>query len=239
VAREVSAGAQSPVVALDAGGAHEPGRNGHGRAAPDHPKTITVREDHLKELTSDFFRLRVFGPDRAALLAEQLPANDAQQTARRDKQAGRLRKRLRRAETAQDALIHELETPTDPHDPAARALRNRIRARFTELETERETLTRQLTDLTTQHTDDNDPALLDTLPTLPHRLNDLPPSTRQRLYQAFDLGLLYNKDTHQVSFRAVITPSTPAALTALINNSEPPKHPTSSDSLWTPIGATN
>jgi hypothetical protein len=35
------------------------------------------------------------------------------------------------------------------------------------------------------------------------------PATRARLYQAFDLQLLYNKEMHQVTIHATITTSTP------------------------------
>ena len=40
----------------------------------------------------------------------------------------------------------------------------------------------------------------------------------QQLYQAFELQILYNKSKNQVT----ITPSTPAALAAIINDSQPP-----------------
>ena len=62
------------------------------------------------------------------------PATTAAQTARTTARTKSLRKKLAKIDVAETALITELETPADP---AAQALRNRIRARFTELYAER------------------------------------------------------------------------------------------------------
>jgi len=48
-----------------------------------------------------------------------------------------------------------------------------------------------------------------------------------QIYQTFDLQLVYSKDQHQVSIRAVIRPSTPATLAAIIADSETPDPPPS------------
>ena len=50
---------------------------------------------------------------------------------------------------------------------------------------------------------------------------------QQQLYHAFGLQLLYNREDQQVTCRATITPATPAALAAILNDSEhPASHPT-------------
>jgi hypothetical protein len=67
------------------------------------------------------------------MLATQLPASAADEAARRAAHADALRKQLAKIDTGEHALITELETPADPSDPAAQALRGRIRARFAEL----------------------------------------------------------------------------------------------------------
>ena len=64
-----------------------------------------------------FFTERVFGPDRAAMLTTQLPASAAGQADRRDKQAAAIRRKIARIDTAETALITELETPADPPTP--------------------------------------------------------------------------------------------------------------------------
>jgi hypothetical protein len=59
----------------------------------------------------------------------------------------------------------------------------------------------------------------------------MPVSIQARLFAAVGLGLIYNKQDHQVSINATITPSTPAALAGIIASSEPPAAPASAD--WT------
>jgi len=122
---------------------HDPGLPRHYAAHPDH-RTVAVREDIMAAALARFFTERVFGPDRAALLTTQLPATAAGQAERRDKRAAAIRRKIARLDSAETALITELETPADPGDPAAQALRQRIRARFTDLYTQRTTLETEL-----------------------------------------------------------------------------------------------
>ena len=57
---------------------HNPANARHAAAAPDHPRHITVREDALLAAIRQFFAERIFGPERAALLANAIPATAAQ-----------------------------------------------------------------------------------------------------------------------------------------------------------------
>ena len=122
---------------------HEPGLPRHYAAYPGH-RTVALREETMMTALARFFTERVFGADRAAVLTTQLPASAAGHAERRDKQAAAIRRKLARIDTAEAALITELETPADPSDPAAQALRQRIRARFTELYGQRTTLDTEL-----------------------------------------------------------------------------------------------
>ena len=128
---------------------HDPDDPRH--TAPEgHPRTISVREDHLLDAIRQFFAQRVFGPDRAALLAADLPATAADDQARRDRQTATLTKRLRKIDAAENAHAREIETLAhldNPHAPAVTALRSRVLARFTELEDERTTINTQLASL--------------------------------------------------------------------------------------------
>ena len=56
-------------------------------------------------------------------------------------------------------------------------------------------------------------------------LPGLPASIQARLFAAFGLELIYNKDDHQVTIYATVTPSTPRALADIIATSEPPATP--------------
>jgi hypothetical protein len=150
---------------------HNPDNLRQAAQAPDHPRTISIREDTLLEVIRDFFATRVFGPDRAALLAAELPATAAQDAARRDKQAAALRKRLHRIDTAENAHAREIEALTHtgkPNSADVTALRTRIVARFDELEEERATINTQLAALTKAAEPAGDPALLDALPPSGH-----------------------------------------------------------------------
>jgi site-specific DNA recombinase len=91
----------------------------HVAAHPDHPP-VGVREDTLLSALAGFFTERVFGPDRATMLTTQLPASAADEAARRQAHAEGLRKQLARIDTAEHALITELEAPVDPGDPPPR-----------------------------------------------------------------------------------------------------------------------
>jgi hypothetical protein len=51
--------------------------------APDHPATVSIREDLLVDLGRQSVATHIFGSDRADQLAEQLPATAAEDTARR------------------------------------------------------------------------------------------------------------------------------------------------------------
>jgi uncharacterized protein (DUF3084 family) len=157
----------------------------------------------------------VFGPDRAAMLKAQLPADAAQEATRRAAQARRLDQQLAKNETAQQALISELETPADPGDPAATALRERIRARYRELHTEQKTLEAQRDQLDTP-AQVHDPALLDALPILGDILTSAPAGLAEQLFEAFHLQAVYSKKHRQITIRVTITDTTPDAVARLL-----------------------
>jgi hypothetical protein len=189
----------------------------HAATHPAHPSVI-VREDDLMTALAGFFTERVFGPDRAAMLAAQLPASAAEQAAQRQDKAAALRKQLARIDTAEGALITELEAPAAPGDPAAQALRQRIRARFTDLFTERTRIEAELAALETATTQDNDPTLLDALPILGDILTQAPSRLIESLLDAFAVTAVYNNDLHQVTINATLTDTTPQAITRLLTD---------------------
>jgi hypothetical protein len=205
---------------------HDPRNPRHQAQAPDHPATVSVREDLLLEIVRQFFATHIFGADRAAHLARQLPAGAAEEAARRDKQATRLRKRLKQIDTTEDAHVREVQALAglDPNSAAVTALRTRHLKRFTELEAERADINGKLAALAKQatQTTGGDPALLDRLPLLGDLLGQVPDRIKQQLFDAFDIQALYSKTHNQVTLWATITPTTPAALAAIIAASETP-----------------
>jgi site-specific DNA recombinase len=212
---------------------HNPNSPRHQAAAPDHPRTVRVREDDLLTVIRQFFATRVFGPDRAAMLAARLPATAAEDTTRREQETTRLHKRLKKIDAAENAHAREIENLAAlPQDsPAITALRSRIIARVTELETERTEINEKLAALDRATGQDDEPGLLDALPMLGDALSQMPASIQARLFQAFGLELIYNKQDHQVTIYATITPSTPQALAEIIASSEPPTAPAVPDGV--------
>jgi hypothetical protein len=202
---------------------HDPANPAHQAQAPGHPATVSVRQDLLLETARQFFATHIFGPDRAALLREQLPASAAEDTARREKETARLRKRLKKIDTTEDAHVREVQALAehDPNAPAVKAMRERHLRAFGDLEAERDDIHGKLAALARQADDDGgDPGLLDALPLLGDALPRLPDRIKQQLFEAFDLAMLYHKKDNQITCRATITPSTPAALAAIITQAD-------------------
>ncbi len=158
---------------------HDPANPAHHAQAPGHPATVSVREDLLLEHARQFFASRVFGPDRAALLRDQLPASAAEDATRRQKEAARLRTRLKKIDTTENAHVREVQAlaELDPTSPAVKAMRERHLRAFTGLETERDQIHGKLAALARQADDHGgDPGLLDALPLLGDALPRPPPT---------------------------------------------------------------
>jgi hypothetical protein len=190
----------------------------HAADHPDHPRSVQVPELLLDRAVGEFFADRIFGPDRAVLLTAQLPATAAAAAADRDAQEKALNARITRIEAAQDSKIIELEDiPATSGDPAHQTYRARIRARFAELHDERELLKTQLQALVTTTPDTAHTDLLDQLPVAGDILPRLPPDLKARLFQVFDLAILWNKTGSQATVHAEITEATLHAVQAILN----------------------
>ena len=117
---------------------HDPPTPATPPPPPTTPAPSPSAKTHLLAAIRQFFAERIFGPERAALLADQLPATAAEDAARRDKQAAALRQRLREDRRRRERPRPRNRSPRPPaatRTPAAiTALRTRIIARFTELE---------------------------------------------------------------------------------------------------------
>jgi hypothetical protein len=113
---------------------------------------------------------------------------------------------------------HRAGNPIDPADAAAQALRNRVRARFTELYTERTGIEAELATLETATVEQDNPTLLDELPTLGDILTGAPAALTERLLAAFDIQATYNRDKHQVTIHATLTEATPQTVQDLLSD---------------------
>jgi hypothetical protein len=198
---------------------HDPAIPRHVAAHPGH-RNVWVREEPLMNAIAGFFTDRVFGPDRAAMLDATLPRTAAAQAARDAARAQIIRKKLAKIDTAETALVSELEnTPEGMPEAAVAAYRQRLRARFTELYGQRTTLQGQLDTLTTASDElVSDPALLDELPYLGDIVTNAPEVLIEKLLAIFDLSAVYNRDKHQLTIHATITSATPQALRDLLTD---------------------
>jgi len=195
-----------------------PARASDAAGHPDHPRTVKAPEKRLDQIVGLFFADHVFGPHRAELLAAQLPATDQAAAADRDAQAAALTARLKQLDTAQKAQILSLEQLSpDPADTAAAAMRARITDRFAELHHEREQAQAQLDTLQAATPKAADPTLLDDLPLAGDILPGLDPGLKARLFDAFDLQILWNKPGRQATVFAEITEATLRALPGILD----------------------
>jgi site-specific DNA recombinase len=202
----------------------------HAADHPDHPRTVQAPELLLDQIVGRFFATRIFGADRAALLAAQLPATDAAAAADRNTHEAALKARIARIETAQNSKILELEDlPADPDNPGIQAYRARIRARFAELHEERERLEAQLKTLAKTTPAAADTSLLDQLPLAGDVLPRLSPQLKARLFAAFDIAVLWNKPGEQATVSAEITETTLRYLTAILDPTQDGFHDTHPD----------
>src|ERR1039457_2745298 len=167
---------------------HDPANPRHAALRPDHPRTVSVREDVLIGEILQFLAQRVFGPERRAQLTEQLPASEAGAAQQRATQRAALIKELARIDVAQRNQILQIEgLSPDPADKAAQAMRARCSQRFTELHAEREAIETQITAIDNTPARDDHAELLDRLPVLSGNLSEFPERIQAVLYQAFDL----------------------------------------------------
>ena len=196
---------------------HDTDNPKHAAAHPDHPRTVTIRQDTLIALIRDFFDTRVFGPDRAALLAQQIPATAAQAAEAHARDRDRLAKELARIDLAQRSQITQIDTlDPDPANTTAQAMRHRCYERFAELQADRDTVQAQLDTLNRATAHDTDAWLLDLIPLLADTIDLHPDHIQAALYQVFDIQALYKDDMNQVTLFATITTSTPQAVAAIL-----------------------
>jgi site-specific DNA recombinase len=117
-----------------------------------------------------FFAERIFGPDRAALLAEQLDGSDISAAVAQREQAAGLRDRLAETSARRKRLMRSLELADDPDGELTRD----VQTRLAELRAEADDVTAQLRELEDSATPVPTPELLDALPVVGPDLNRLP-----------------------------------------------------------------
>ena len=211
---------------------YNPNTPSHVAAAPDHPRTVQVREDVMLAETFRGLAAYALAPGREQRLAELIPHTATARQAQHDRQAATLAKRLKRLTARQDNLMRELDESFDMADEAGEQYRRRIRADYTTLHEERKTIETQLTDLAADTTPAPAPDLVSLLPEVTADLASLPPGLQAELFNAFDIQIIWNAPMRQATFRATITDTTPSIVTALLTPAgDDPCHSTK---VWPP-----
>ena len=155
---------------------YNPSNPCHVAAHPDHVgHSVSIRQEAIIAAITRFLDQYAFGYDRAAMLADLIPATTAGHAADRAKKEARLHAELDRIDTAQAGLMTELARLGTDTSPATQAYRERIQAHYAQLYTERTSTKAELDTLAAAATPDQDPTLLDELPYLAGQLTDAPP----------------------------------------------------------------
>ncbi len=131
-----------------------------GAAPEGHPAGIWVPEDSLVSGVHAFFAERIFGPDRAALLAEQLRGIESSAAAEQGREMDSIRRRLEEAATRRKRLVRSLEFTDDRDGELARD----VGIRLSELRVGADELTAALRSLEESQDPIPTPELLDALP---------------------------------------------------------------------------
>jgi DNA invertase Pin-like site-specific DNA recombinase len=186
---------------------------------PNHPRHISLREDLITQPVAQFFRDRVFGPNRKILLADTLPTAGQPDPELHTRRAA-LHAHLADLQHRQTNLMRELSGHQPSGDPDLdTAWRAAIQNQFAANLAEQRTATALLDDITRQQ-HDQAPADLDLFDAVPQTdidVTQLPEDQQRRLYDAFHLELRYHLPTHELIIRIAIDAETAPALTATIH----------------------
>ena len=112
--------------------------------------------------------------------------------------------------------MRELNGSFDMPDEAGEQYRRRIRADYARLHDERKPIETQLTELAADEPPAPAPNLVSLLPEVTADLTALPPDLQAELLDVFDIQIIWNAPMRQATFRATITDTTPAIITALL-----------------------
>lgn len=161
--------------------------------APQHPGTVYIREESVLAAVNDVITRRVFSAERAQLLADQIAAAPAVETAKHQAAIEAAQRNLADIERRQRNLTLDLEQA----DPDDRTWRQQIRTRHRELEAERLEVAERITGLKAKILDSptQDTTLLEAIPTTAIDLAELPTEVQRQLYDALRLQVIMTSRT--------------------------------------------
>ncbi|MET7427116.1 recombinase family protein [Dactylosporangium sp. NPDC005555] len=174
------------------------------RAIPEgHPPSIWLPERDLLDGVVRFFNTHVFGTDRIALATRSLDIAGIREAEEHHQKVDAVRRAVADADTRLDRLTTILEERDDPDG----SVFDRVNRRITELEQQK-----TLRQAGLAHLQANAPTttpgpieLLNDLPTMQIRLEDLPADRLHRLLTAFAVQIHYDRRAHRATYRAQIS----------------------------------
>ena len=177
----------------------------------------SLREDVLTAKLSEFLDTYALGHDRAARLAELIPASQDQQDHLDHARAQTLERKLKQADAAITAIAAEIGHLAGKTDPVSTAIRDRLTQQFSQRYDEKTALETELRAIEdAAPLPDSDLTLIDELPYAPGLLTHAPDDLRERLAAAFGLQAIYRHDTRQATLVLTITDTTPATINAIL-----------------------
>ena len=185
---------------------------------PGHVRA-SVREDVLTAKLSEFLDDYALGYDRAACLAELIPASQAQQDDIDHARTQALTRKLRQADTALTGIAAEIGGLAGKTDPVSTAIRDRLTQQFSQRYDEKTSIEAELQAIAdAAPLPDSDLTLIDELPYAPGLLAHAPDDLRERLAAAFGMQAVYRQDTRQATIVLTITDTTPGIIAALLTD---------------------
>ncbi|MGA5304618.1 recombinase family protein [Nucisporomicrobium flavum] len=182
-----------------------------------HPPHVTIREDRIIPVLDQFFEQRIFGKQRADLLAPSggSPGSNDDVTAL----AATLADDIAALQRRQYNLLAELEQfePSGDHD-FDQAWRSGVQARFRTMVVALKAKNALRAELSRrrQKPAKTNPVLLEVVPKATVAVSRLPQKQRRRLFDAFHLELRYNHLTSELDIQVTITSSTANPLGATV-----------------------
>jgi site-specific DNA recombinase len=185
---------------------------------PGHVRAL-VREDVFTAKLGEFLDDYALGYDRAARLAELIPASQAQQDDMDHDRAEALNRKLKKAETAMNGIAAEIGALAGKTDPVSAAIRDRLTEQFSHRYDERAAIKADLQAIEDAvPLPDTDLSLIDELPYAPGLLAEAPDDLRERLAAAFAMQAIYRQDTPQATIVLTVTDTTPGIIDALLTD---------------------
>jgi Recombinase zinc beta ribbon domain len=183
---------------------------------PGHVRA-SIREDVFTAKLGEFLDQYALGHDRAARLAQLIPASQTQQDDIDHARAAALIRKRKQADAAINGIAAEIGQLAGKTDPVSTAIRDRLTQQFSQRYDEKTAIDAEL-----QAIDDaaplpaSDLTLIDELPYAPGLLAHAPDDLRERLAAAFAMQAIYRPDARQATLVLTITDTTPAIIEAIL-----------------------